>query len=94
MAIAPTHRKVVVRMLGVSTLLIWFGFLTLFEYYSSTRPSRPDADSGRVYQVNNHGSYAYLTRGEQWSLWCLEFGTPPFFLAAATLAQRWRGRIT
>jgi len=69
---------------------VWFGFIALFEHYSATRPPRPDTSSGRVYQLNNHGSYAYLTQSEQHRLWLLEFGAPAIFVAAVVLAKYWR----
>jgi hypothetical protein len=75
--------------LAILGVMIWFGFIALFEHYSATRPNRPDTISDRVYQLNNHGSYAYLIKGEQWRLWCLEFGALPFFLAAAALQRFW-----
>ena len=86
----PVHSKpkrVIVTALAVLGVAIWFGFIALFEYYSATRPNRPDATVGRVYQLNNHGSYAYLTKSEQWGLWCLEFGGLPFFFAAVALRR-------
>jgi hypothetical protein len=83
-------KRIFVMMLGVLSLAIWFSFIALFEHYSATRPNRPDATSGRIYQLNNHGSYAYLTIGEQRRLWCLEFGGLPLLLAAAVLARFWK----
>jgi hypothetical protein len=88
----PIHSKpkrVFVTALAVLGFAIWFGFIALFEHYSATRPNRPDATSGRVYQLNNHGSYTYLTKSEQWRLRCLEFGALPFFLAAVELRRFW-----
>lgn len=82
-------KRAFITALAVLGVVIWFGFIALSEYYSTTRPNRPDANSGRVYQLNNHGSYAYLTRSEQWRLWCLEFGALPVFLAAVELRRFW-----
>ena len=83
-------KRLFVMTLGVLSLAIWFSFIALFEHYAATRPNRPDPSSGRIYQLNNHGSYAYLTEGEQRRLWCLEFGGLPFFLVAAVLAKFWK----
>jgi hypothetical protein len=79
-----------VMTLAALSVAIWFSFIALFEHYSATRPNRPNVPSGRIYQLNNHGSYAYLTKDEQRRLWCLEFGGIPFFLAAAALAKFWK----
>lgn len=59
-------------------------------YYATTRPHHPDPAVGRVYVINNHGTYSYLTRSEQWRLWCLEFGAPIAFLTALALTKRWK----
>jgi hypothetical protein len=75
------------KTLAVLGLAIWFSFIALFEHYSATRPHRADVSSGRIYQLNNHGSYAYLTKSEQQRLWCLEFGGIPFFLAALVMTR-------
>ena len=83
-------KRTVVMSLAALGLAIWFSFIALFEHYSATRPNQPEATSGRIYQLNNHGSYAYLTKGEQRRLWCLEFGGLPFVLVAMTLARLWR----
>jgi hypothetical protein len=83
-------KRIFVMALAGLSLAIWFSFIALFEHYSATRPNRPDATSGRIYQLNNHGSYAYLTQGEQRRLWCLEFGGPFLFLAAVALANFWK----
>jgi hypothetical protein len=83
-------KRIVVTALAALGLAIWFSFIALFEHYSATRPNRPDATAGRIYELNNHGSYAYLTKGEQGRLWCLEFGGVPFFLAAVALAKFWK----
>lgn len=83
-------RRVLAKTLAVLSLAIWFSFIALFEHYSATRPIRPDTSSGRIYQLNNHGSYVYLTKREQWRLWFLEFGGVPLFLAAVVLAKFWK----
>jgi hypothetical protein len=80
-------RVFVGKALAVLALAIWFSFIALFEHYSATRPKRADVASGRIYQLNNHGSYAYLTKGEQQRLWWLEFGGIPFVLAAMVVTR-------
>ncbi len=83
-------KRIFVMASAAVSLAIWFCFIALFEHYSATRPHRPDTTSGRIYELNNHGSYAYLTKGEQQRLWCLEFGGLPFFLVAVALAKSWK----
>jgi len=83
-------KRIFLTALAVFSVAIWFCFIALFEHYSATRPKRPDATAGRIHQLNNHGSYSYLTKDEQWRLWWLEFGGLPFFLAAVALAKFWK----
>jgi hypothetical protein len=83
-------KRIFLTALCVLGLAIWFSYIALFEHYSATRPSRPDVAAGRIYQLNNHGSYAYVSTREQWRLWCLEFGGLPFFLGAVALARFWK----
>ena len=68
----------------------WLSFISLSAHYSATRPHQPDQPAGRVFELNQHGSYAYLTKDEQWRLWLLEFGAWPFFVAGALLARYWK----
>ncbi len=85
----PKPKRVFITALAVLGLMVWFSFIALSVHYSATRPRRPSSDSGRVYELNNHGSYAYLTKSEQWRLWSLEFGGMTCLLAAAIIAQLW-----
>jgi hypothetical protein len=39
-------------------------YLWLFFSYFSSHPTKPNADAGFVYQLNNHGSYVYLSSTE------------------------------
>jgi hypothetical protein len=38
--------------------------LWLFYKYFSSHPTRPDVESGFVYQLNNHGAYVYVSNME------------------------------
>lgn len=82
------NAKPISMVLGGIAVAIWFGFIVLFEHYSATRPRRPDISSGRIYQLDNHGSYVYLTKSEQWRLRRLEFGGLPFFITAALIERK------
>ena len=42
---------------GLIDTYLWFRFL-------DTRPAHPDPSQGRVYVMNNHGIYRYLTKKE------------------------------
>jgi hypothetical protein len=63
--------------------------MVLFEHYATTRSHQADAAAGRIYQINHHGSYAYLTRSEQWPLWCLQFGGFALVVMGGILASSW-----
>lgn len=53
-----------VHVLGVAGLVIWFGGAFLWYQYAGTRPRIPEPQNGRVYALNTHGDFAYLTRAE------------------------------
>ncbi len=72
---------------------LWVGFFALSSYYSSTRPRQPDPATGRIYELNQHGSYAYLTADEHWTLLLLEFSGIPFVIVGGLLARFWRVRL-
>ena len=82
-------KRAFVMALGTLSLVVWFSFIALFEHYAATRPQHADRAAGRVYVLNNHGSYAYLTQSEQRRLWYLEFGAWPLFIAAVALGRVW-----
>ena len=62
----PKGKRVVITALTVIGVASFFGSMVLFEHYATTRSHQADAAAGRIYQLNNHGSYVYLTRSEQW----------------------------
>jgi hypothetical protein len=51
----------------------------------STRPHDIDVAAGRVYALNNHGSIAFLTRGEHIFLYFFEYAAIGLFIVAAVL---------
>jgi hypothetical protein len=80
-------------------VIIWFGFIGLFEQYSYTRPITPKENEGRVYQQNNHGHITYLTAQEQLRLQLLEFSAPVLFIAGLLIDPhrkmwRWRNSLS
>jgi len=57
---APPSR--VIKALSWTFLAIWVLVLTVLWYhYAGTRPTTPHPETGNIYQLNTHGSYAYLT---------------------------------
>ena len=87
---ASKPKRISVKALVVLGLASWCSFIVLDVHYSATRPHQPDATAGRIYQLNTHGSYAYLTIGEQLRLWCLGLGSLSFFIASGILARFWK----
>ena len=85
----PKGKRVVITALTVIGVASFFGSMVLFEHYATTRSHQADAAAGRIYRLNNHGSYVYLTRSEQWPLWCLQFGGFALFILGGVLASSW-----
>ena len=62
--------------LGIAAFLVK---LVLFSQFMSTLPRVPHVDEGRIYPLNQHGTYVYLTRGEHVLMEGLYYGS--FFLS-------------
>jgi hypothetical protein len=45
-------------------LTIWVSSMGLWYQYAGTRPHVPRPETGNIYVLNTHGSYAYLTFGD------------------------------
>ena len=71
------------RCAAALALVLWVGFFELDIYFDYARPHVLDAAAGRVYALNNHGSIAYLTRGENNLRLGLEWGAMGFICVAA-----------
>jgi hypothetical protein len=54
-----------------TALVAWLAFVALFLQYSATRPRVAVPDQGRVYPINNHGTYSYVTGREFANLFAL-----------------------
>jgi hypothetical protein len=76
------------RVLGGTGLALWIGGGALWYSYAASRPPTADPASGRVWQLNTHGSYAYLTRGEVARLAGLLGGGWVAIIASILLRQR------
>ena len=75
-------------VLGGTGLALWIGGGTLWYSYAASRPRIADPASGRVWQLNTHGSYAYLTLGEVARLAGLAGGGWAAIIASILLRQR------
>jgi hypothetical protein len=65
--IEPEFRKkwrMIGRGMAVLALGVWIFHFYVWYRYVDTRPARPDPSQGRVYVLNNHGIYRYLTKQE------------------------------
>ncbi len=70
---------------GCIALVLWFGAMSLWMYYDSTRPTTPDRDTGRIYAQNTHGSVVYLTRTEETTVLMLIWGGAVLFVVAVAI---------
>ncbi len=80
----------------VSRLIVWLGFavllgsMGLFERYSSTRPTSPNPEQGRIYEEDDHGHYFYLTREEHSLLNTMLIAAPVLLMVGALVDPvRW-----
>ena len=84
MAQLSTRRATILgRSAAALAVALWVCFFELGIYFDHARPHVLDAAAGRVYALNNHGSIAYLTRGENYLLRGLEWGGMGFISVAA-----------
>ena len=80
-------RKQLGKSLAVIALLLWFASLWLFLQYSSTRPHERVPEQGRIYEINNHSTYSYLTASENALLLALQVIPLLLFGAGYWLSQ-------
>jgi len=53
-----------VSVLAVAGGVMFFAGLGMFFSAFSSNPQHPESASGHVYQLNNHGSYVYVTKAD------------------------------
>src|ERR1700733_4688419 len=90
-----TLQKTVVITLGVVAFAVLFSSIVVAPYYYSSRPTQPDAQSGRIYRERFKGPSGvvdvYLTRNEKlpydWAEWIMG-ASGLVFLTAALLNRR------
>jgi hypothetical protein len=73
-------------VIGITSLLAWFGFIAVFEHFDATRPTKADAKVGRVIPQNNHGHIVYLTEQEEKNKQDLQYIAFGLFLATTVAA--------
>jgi hypothetical protein len=78
------------RCVVILAAISWGCFFELYIYLDYTRPHVIDVAAGRIYVLNNHGSMAFLTRGEQIFLYSFEYAAIGLFIVAAFLQYRMR----
>jgi hypothetical protein len=57
----------------IASVMLVVGLYNFFGGFG-INTSRPDPSTGRVYELNNHGQFAYVTRTEYWRSEGLMFG--------------------
>ena len=83
---APTRRLTLVNWIF---LTVWVSSVWLWYYYADTRPEIPHPETENIYELNTHGSIAYLTLADRIVLW----GTMAIGLGggiAANAYAQWR----
>ena len=85
-------KTLLVRVLAGAGAISWFSFIELDIYFDHTRPHTFDSVAGRAIALNNHGSIAYLTRGENMFLYAFAWAAASFFVAAVVLDRTAKNR--
>lgn len=65
------EQSLIVRILSGLGVLSWFGFTVLWLQYDNTRATSQQPSEGRLYQLNTHGHYVFLTHTELAHLYIL-----------------------
>jgi hypothetical protein len=76
------EQPLLVRILSGLGVLSWFGFTVLWLQYDNTRPASRQPIEGRVYQLNTHGHFVFLTHTELTNLYILGLVGAVFLLTA------------
>ena len=67
-------RKKLGSTLMAAGLAVWLAFCALFLHYSATRPRAAQPEQGRVYPINNLGTFMYVTARDFVNLFALGVG--------------------
>jgi hypothetical protein len=65
-----SRKKLGSTLMGMA-LVVWLAFIGLFVQYSATRPREAEPEQGRVYPINNLGTFSYVTGREFANLFAL-----------------------
>jgi hypothetical protein len=83
-------KRLAVFSLGAASLFCFYSSIYLFLKYSDAGPHHPDPMTGRIYILNNHGSYSYVTKQQHWRIDGLQIASLGIFVLGALLHQRLR----
>ena len=81
------------RLLGVTALASWLGFIALTLQYDASRPTEPQSSEGRIYALNNHSHIVYINSAEKCWLNAL-VGTGAFLFAGGVILDFMQRRRT
>jgi len=70
---------------GIAALCFWFSGFFTWIHFDASRSKIAEPESGRVIQLNTHGSVVYLTAGEHYFLYGLIVVGIVFFLLTVVL---------
>jgi len=87
-----TAKKNILNFLSVVCLISWVLFIYFyFFHFQNSAPTKPNPETGQIYEVNNHGYLFYLTKDQKTEAFV------PLFIAIACLAivavLEWRWKV-
>ena len=84
-------KKGILDLCGVLTFLSWITFLYMrYYFYAGVSPSKYDAATGHIFEINNHGCIFYLNSTQNvWTYFPLLF-VAVFLLALFFMERRWK----
>jgi hypothetical protein len=83
-------RKFIVIAVGSIGFVSFFSAIGLFQYFATNSPTGLPIETGRVYQLNNHGHFFFVTAAEYWLFQILLYGGWALGAVAAALNYRWK----
>jgi hypothetical protein len=76
---------------GVSALVCWFSSFVAWHCYANHPAWTYEPSTGRIHELNTHGSVVYLTSGEYHLLYGLMVGGVVFAVLTAIIHFSWSG---
>ena len=84
-------KKMILMTFGTVFLVSWFLFIYLyFFHWRNVAPIKPNAATGQIYEVNNHGYVFYLTKRQEVTAYIPVGVAVVSFLSGAVLENRWK----